>query len=118
MKIDLKKKNLYALLTHHWLGNHNYHVGLNWLICEEEPDFEMVKLFFKAVSGYTEVSSMQRFNHEEIDEGGFWLTGFVLDWTNDYDVMTKEWEQRWHESTEDESGCNGGVVATALTDLF
>ena len=74
----------------------------------------MVKDFFKQEIGYTEVYSVQHFDAEKVDDGGFWLSGFILDWVNDYDTMRNEWEQRWHDIERDNVEANGGrVLATA-----
>ncbi len=100
MKIDLKKKKLYAMVNYQWVGNHHYDLDSDWLVCDEEPDVEMVKTFFKDYLGYTEVYSLQRFDYDEVDDGGFWISGVILEWVNDREIMEKEWHQRWHDTTK------------------
>lgn len=111
-KIDLKKTRLYAMLTYRWIGNHHYYLSNEWLVCDEEPDVEMVKAFFKKHLGYTGVCSLQRFDHNEINDGGFWISGFILEWVNDAEIMEKEWYQRWH-TTKDMSE-DGRLLADAF----
>ena len=114
MTVDLKRTGLYALITHHWIGNHNYTINLDWLVCDEEPDTEMVKRFFKETIGYTEVYSIQKFDYNKVDDGGFWLGGNLLEWTNDYDVMIREQDNRWHDAGKEKNpGCMGRISAEA-----
>ena len=93
---------LYTFTAAHWIGNHNYSIWSGFLVCKDGNLNR--KLLNKVVDeigcGLWVMKSVRQFDYIKIDDGGFHVKGYVIDWVDDYQTMIDEWSDRAKEEKD------------------